>query len=165
VNIDGVGKDNPRLVGFGGAIRDEQGQIHMIFHGHLWKATKNMVGLMELEQCLEILVHSNPHNVIIEADSELIIRVAKKISNGTSPTKVSEHWNLLQAFYRIQYHLRTLKTISFVHVKRKANMLAYRLANEGVRRRDRYSRYAWDSLPAGKLQGDYLCQATQDMGL
>lgn len=33
-------------------------------------------------------------------------------------------------------------------------MLADRLANEGVTNRDRDSRYAWDSLPLGKLWED-----------
>lgn len=44
-------------------------------------------------------------------------------------------------------------------------MLADRLANEGVTNRDRDSRYAWDSLPTGKLWEDCLCQVTQDMEL
>lgn len=38
VNIDGASKGNPGLAGFGGVIRDEQGQIKEIFHGHLGKA-------------------------------------------------------------------------------------------------------------------------------
>lgn len=77
----------------------------MIFHGHLGKATNNMAELMALEQCLEILVNSSSHNVIIEANLELIIKAAKKISNDTSPDKVSKHWKLLQVFYRIYSHL------------------------------------------------------------
>ena len=56
VNIDGAFKGNPGLAGFGGVIRDEQGQIKEIFHGHLGKATNNMVELMALEKCLAILV-------------------------------------------------------------------------------------------------------------
>eukprot|EP00253_Pinus_taeda_P023753 PITA_23753 len=68
VNIDGASKGNPGLAGFGGAIRDDQGKIKKIFHGHLGKATNNMAELMALEKCLEILVDSNSHNVIIEAD-------------------------------------------------------------------------------------------------
>lgn len=32
-------------------------------------------------------------------------------------------------------------------MKKKANMLADRLVNEGVINKDRDSRYAWDSLP------------------
>jgi len=165
VNIDGASKGNLGFGGFGGAIRDEEGQIKKFFHGHLGKATNNMAELMALEQCLEISLDSNLHNVIIEADSELIIRAAKKICNGTSLDKVSKHWRLLQVFHYIQSHLQTLKTISFVHVKRKANMLADRLANEGVTNMDRDSRYAWDLLPLGKLLEDCLCQADKDMEL
>lgn len=108
-----------------------------------------MAELMALEQCLEILLNSNSHNVIIEVDSELIIRAAKKICNGTSPNKVSKHWRFLQVFHRIHSHSQTLETISFVHVKRKANMLASCLANEGVTNMDSNSRYARDLLPPG----------------
>lgn len=116
-----------------------------------------MAELMALEQFLEILVDSNSHNVIIEENSELIIRAAKKICNGTSPDKVSNHWKLLQVFHYIYSHLQTLKIFIFVHVKRKANMLADRLANKGVTNRDIDSRYAWDSLPTRKLWEDFLC--------
>lgn len=50
-----------------------------------------MVELMALKQRLEILVDSSSHNVIIEVDLELVVIEAKKISNGTSPDKVSKH--------------------------------------------------------------------------
>jgi len=76
VNIDKASKGNPGLAGFGGVIRDEKGQINKIFHGHLGKATNNMAELMAQEQGLKILLASNVHNVIIEVDSELIIREA-----------------------------------------------------------------------------------------
>jgi len=82
VNIDGASKGNPGLASFGGVIRDERGQIKKTFHRHLGKATNNMVELMALGQWLEILVDSDSHNVIIEVDSKLIIRAAKKICNG-----------------------------------------------------------------------------------
>ena len=68
VNIDGASKGNLGLAGNGGVIRDEHGRIKEIFHGHLGKATNNMVELMALEQCLEIFVDSSSHNVIIEVD-------------------------------------------------------------------------------------------------
>lgn len=163
VNIDGASKGNPGLAGFGGVIRDEQGQIKKIFHGHLGKATNNMAELMALEQCLEILVDLDSHNVIIEADSELIIRAAKKICNGTSPDKVSNHWRLSQIFHHIYSHLQILKIVSFVHVKIKANMAADRLVNEGVIKKERDTRYIWELIPPGKLLEDCLGQAAKDM--
>ena len=83
------------MAGFGGVIRDEKGRIKDIFDSILGTATNNMVELMALEQCLEILIESNSHNVIIEADLELVINVAKNICNGKAPGKVSKHWRLL----------------------------------------------------------------------
>lgn len=46
---------------------------------------------MALEQCLEFLIQSNSQNVIIEADLELVINAAKRISNGTGLEKVKKH--------------------------------------------------------------------------
>ena len=62
-----------------GVIRDERGCIKIIFHSNLGKATNNMVELMALEQCLKILRDSNLHNIIIEADSEFIINLVKRM--------------------------------------------------------------------------------------
>jgi len=121
-----------------------------------------MAELLALDECLEIPVEANLQNVIIEANSDLIIRVAKKIQNGTSPDKVSKHWKLLHIFHRIHSHLQTLKTIRFVHVRRKENMLSDRLANEGVANKDKDSRHAWELLPKGKLREDCFILATKD---
>ena len=54
-NIDGASKGNSSIDGFGGVLRDENGSILFIFHCHLGRATNNMVELMALKQCLEIL--------------------------------------------------------------------------------------------------------------
>ena len=94
-NIDGASKGNPGRASYGGVIRDENGDIKFIFHSHLGNATNNMVELMALEQCLETLIDSNLHNAIIEADSELVINVDKKICNEMALGKVSKHWRLL----------------------------------------------------------------------
>lgn len=90
-NRDGASKGNPRIVGYGGVVRDEQGYTKIIFHSHLGKATNNMVELMALEQRIEILIDSNLHNTIIQVDSQLIINLVKKICNGSTPEKVSKH--------------------------------------------------------------------------
>eukprot|EP00253_Pinus_taeda_P010632 PITA_10632 len=128
-NIDGASKGNPGTVGFGGALRDENESILFIFHCHLGRATNNMAELMALEQCLDFLEQDNRQNVIIEANSELIINSVKRISCGTEPKKVSKHWRLIQVFQRIQLHLLCLRTVSFNHVRRTANKLADILAN------------------------------------
>jgi len=121
-----------------------------------------MVELMDLEQCLEILMDSNSQNFIIEANLELITRATKKICNGSSLDKVSKQWRLSQVFHRIYTHLQAQRNVSFIHVKRKANMLADHLANEGVINKERDTRHVWEMLPPGKLLEDCLCQAAKD---
>lgn len=88
VNINGSSKGNPGEVGFGGAIRDLEGHIKYIFHGHLEKGNNNIVELLALDQCMEIPGEANLQNVIIEANSELVVKVSKKIQNGASLDKV-----------------------------------------------------------------------------
>eukprot|EP00253_Pinus_taeda_P003909 PITA_03909 len=146
-NIDGASKGNPGMAGYGGVIRYEQGFIKAIFHSHLGKATNNMANLMALEQCLEILRDSNLHNTIIEADSELIINLIKKICNGLTSDKVSKHWRLLQVYQLIQSHLHTMRTLSFINVRRTTNKLADILANEGVLCAKSNKRYDWIGTP------------------
>ena len=91
-----------------------------------------MAELMALEQCLEFLKQDNCLNVIIEADSELIINSVKRISCGIVSEKVSKHWRLIRVFQRIQGHPQGLRTVSFNHVRRKANKLVDILTNQGM---------------------------------
>jgi len=92
-----------------------------------------MAELMAMESCLEILLKYNIQNVIIEADSKLVINSVKRINVGTAPEKILEHWWLLQVYQRIQVHLRMLRTLRLVHVHREANKVADWLSNEEVR--------------------------------
>lgn len=48
-----------------------------------------MAELMAMELCLEILLKYNIQNVIIEADSELVINSVKRINVGTALEKIS----------------------------------------------------------------------------
>lgn len=48
INIDGASKGNPGMAGFGGVIRNEQGCIKDIFHGHLGTTTNKISKLMAL---------------------------------------------------------------------------------------------------------------------
>jgi len=89
INIDGASKGNPGMAGFGGVIRYERGCIKDIFYSHPSIATNNKAELMALEQCLEILIEANSHNVIIEVDSKMVIKEVKQLCNRKSPEKVS----------------------------------------------------------------------------
>eukprot|EP00253_Pinus_taeda_P024480 PITA_24480 len=123
-NIDRASKGNLGEAGYGGVLRDDEGNIQVIFHSYLGKATNNMAELMAMELCLEILLRYNIQNVIIEADSELVINSVKRINVGAAPEKISKHWQLLQVYQRIQAHLIMLRTLRLVHVRREANKVA-----------------------------------------
>jgi len=92
-----------------------------------------MAELMAMELCLEILLKYNIQNVNIEVDSELVINSVKRINVGVALEKISKHWRLLQVYQIIQTHLRMLRTLRLVHVRREANKVANWLANERVR--------------------------------
>ena len=68
-NIDEDSKGNLGEAGYGGVLRDEEGNIQIIFHSYLGQATNNMAELMAMECFLEIPFKYNIQNVIIEADS------------------------------------------------------------------------------------------------
>lgn len=145
-NIDGASKGNPGLAGFAGVLRDDPGSMISLFHGHLGKATNNMAKLMAFEQCLEFLIQNNCQNFIVEADSELVINAAKRISNGTGPEKVTKHWRLTQVLHRIQVHLHELRTLKFIHVRREAKKLMDILANQGVSCKDNITLRKWSTM-------------------
>lgn len=48
-----------------------------------------MAELMVMEQCLDLLKRCKYYNVIIEADSELVINSVKRINCGSELEKVS----------------------------------------------------------------------------
>ena len=121
-----------------------------------------MAELMAMKHCLEILGDSNLHNTIIEADSELIINSDKRIGNGSVLEKVSRHWRLLQVYRRIQSHLQTMRTLSFIHVCRTANRLVDILANEGVLCSKSNIKYEWIRTPQGCLWEECSKQAALD---
>lgn len=78
-NTDGASKGKLGMVGYGRVIRDEKGNIVVIFHSHLGNATNNMVELLAIKKSLDILRDLNMSNTIIDVESELTINSIKKI--------------------------------------------------------------------------------------
>eukprot|EP00253_Pinus_taeda_P024910 PITA_24910 len=161
-NVDGASKGNPDTAGHGGVLRDDKENILFIFHGHLGKATNNMAEILAMEHCLEFLLQHNQHNVIVEANSDLIINSAKKIIRGTAPEKVSKNWRLILIFQRIHNHLQGLRTITFKHVRRTANKLADLLANQGVNCTEEKFATKWQELTQLSLKAKFHDQVEED---
>jgi len=161
-NIDGASKSNPATAGYGGVLRDEDGKIIFALHCHLGHASNNMVELMVLKQCLELLKLNNSSNVLIEADSEISINAVKKISYGTARERVSKRWRLIQVHQRIQKHLQSLRMVSFNHVWQKANKLADLPANLGVTNPNCRVEMKWQEMPTSRLKALCETQAAED---
>lgn len=121
-----------------------------------------MAGLMAMEHYLELLVQSNRHNVMIEAYSELIINLVKKISWETKLEKASRNWRLIQVFQWIHNHLQSLRTFSFKHVRIKATKLADLLANQGVISKENRVTISWLELHQNRLKENFHDQADDD---
>jgi len=56
-----------------------------------------------------------------------------------------------------------MRRASLIHVRRKSNMLAHHIANEGELCKEIYSSYAWDSTPLWNLWEDCQRQAEKYM--
>jgi ribonuclease HI len=132
LNFDGAVKGNPGVAGAGGVIKDNGGTIIRIYTRNMGNSTKNADEFGALERGLKILSRERMTNTIVEGDSTLVINTKKRLQNGTRVGKVQRHWRLEHSLYKIQEHLRTLNTMELCMVRRLANELTDRLANEGV---------------------------------
>jgi ribonuclease HI len=116
----------------GGVIRDSDGNVIWLYVGSLGNSTNNAMEFGALDLGLEILRRERMTNTIVEGDSNLVINTTKRLQNGTRVGKVQRHWRLALSLQKIQEHLKTLNIVELRWVRKSANGLADRLANEGV---------------------------------
>lgn len=121
-----------------------------------------MAKLMASKQCLDLLKLNHSSSVLIEVNSEISINVLKKISYGTVPEGVSKQWRLIQVYQRIHKHLQCLWTVSFNHVRRRANKVADLLANQGVINSECRIKMKWQEMPPSRLKAICEAQAIED---
>ena len=65
-------------------------------------------------------------------------------------------------YQRIQKHLQSLRTVSFNHVRQKANKLTDLLANLGVTNPNGRVEMKWQEMPTSRLKALYEAQAIED---
>ena len=82
LNFDGASKQNSGIVGYGGAVRNHTGAIHLIYHGNLGVNTNNNVELIALIQGLTLAGRYRLLPLVVEGDSEIIIRLIRKLQMG-----------------------------------------------------------------------------------
>lgn len=79
LNFDGASKGNPGNTGYGGAIRNSQGNPLTIFYGSICWNTNNAAELEGLWRGLTIAQAQRYTPIIVEGDSQIIINMVLKI--------------------------------------------------------------------------------------
>eukprot|EP00253_Pinus_taeda_P020461 PITA_20461 len=134
LNFDGASKGNPGLTGYGGAVRNHQGQVLKVFFGSIGWNTNNVAELEGLWRGLFMAQRERLSPLIVEGDSQLLINMAIKIQQGTEAQKVSRSWRMVTRLELLQSWLKDNKAITFNHIRREGNKLADIMANIGVDR-------------------------------
>jgi ribonuclease HI len=101
-------------------------------------------------------------NAIVEGDSMLVINTVRKLQNGTRMGKIQRHWRLAHSLQKIQEHLQTGITVELRWVRRSANGLADRIANEGVDKEGPELDTIWSNIPNGQFRTDCTQLAAKD---
>jgi hypothetical protein len=100
------------------------------------------VELKGLLRGTQATIDNHFHNLIVEGDSQIIIRIIMKILHGEHPRKISPSWRLLGLLEEFGALLRPNLSIIPSHVKREVNNIEDFPANEGVARER--ERIYWD---------------------
>jgi ribonuclease HI len=130
--------------------------------GHLGHDTNNSVELWGLIRGIQLASDLNLTHLIIEGDSKIIISLAAKIINGTDPEKITPSWCLLGPLNNLQALLCPSLTLITSHIRREANKVAEKLANEGVASQTRGYPYQCTTSSASQLLIQCREMALQD---
>jgi ribonuclease HI len=125
VMVDGAARGNPGQAGCGAAIYDENGVLVKELSRYLGRATNNVAEYEALLMGLEAVLHFGRKNIIVQSDSELLVRQL----NGQYRVKDEK---LKVLFERAMALLRQFGSYRIIHVRREFNKLADRLANQGI---------------------------------
>ena len=94
--------------------------------------TKKSTDIWGLIRGIELASELNLQPLIIEGDSKVIITLVTKIINGMDLKKITPSWLLLGPLSLLQDFLCPIFTLVTSHIRREANKVAKKLANEGV---------------------------------
>ena len=147
LNFDGASRGNPGEAGFGGILRNHEGNPLKIYYGYIGWDTNNSAEMEGLWQGLMIAKNLSLHPLIVEGDSQILINMATRIQNGAQARKVASSWRLEARLNNIELELRTNRVISFHHTKREGNKVADLLANIGVENKQTLSSGLTDIIP------------------
>ena len=125
LETDGASRGNPGLAGAGIIIKDERGRKLESLHSFLGVTTNNQAEYQALIQGLEAVSRHNPDAVLVQMDSELVV----KQMNGQYRVRSPE---IVPLFTQAVELVTTLPDVSFVHIPRERNRGADRLSNLAI---------------------------------
>jgi len=123
--IDGGARGNPGPAGYGVRIENAVGEVIAELHGGLGVATNNVAEYNGLLAALQWAVDHGEHDVLVRADSELLVRQMR------GEYKV-RHPGLQPLYVRARQLVMELGKVRFEHVRREHNKEADRLSNLGM---------------------------------
>jgi len=165
LNFDGAAKGNPSPAGFGGVIKRHTGEAVRVYYGTIGKDTNNAAELEGLWKgiCLAEQHHFFP--LVVEGDSLILIEAAKRIQAGTKAVKIATSWRLLSRLEYLEEKLHNPLNITFQHVRRTANQVADRMANQGVSQSKPYFSGSLDMVDDAQLKQDCINLVQKDLPL
>jgi probable phosphoglycerate mutase len=140
VYIDGGARGNPGPAGYGARVEDAAGNLIAELYGGLGVATNNVAEYNGLLAALKWAVDNNEQDVLIRADSELLVKQMR----GEYKVK---HPGLQPLYVRARLLVMELRDVRFEHVRREKNKEADRLSNLGM---DEAERMLKESATSGQ---------------
>ena len=138
--IDGGARGNPGPAGYGARVEDADGNLIAELYGGLGVATNNVAEYNGLLAALKWAVDNNEQDVLIRADSELLVKQMR----GEYKVK---HPGLQPLYVRARLLVMELGDVRFEHVRREKNKEADRLSNLGM---DEAERMLKESATSGQ---------------
>ena len=123
--IDGGARGNPGPAGYGVRLENAAGEVLAELHGALGIATNNVAEYNGLLAALQWAVDHGEREVLIRADSELLVKQMR------GEYKV-RHPGLQPLSVRARLLAAELDSVRFEHVRRELNKEADRLSNLGM---------------------------------
>jgi ribonuclease HI len=125
---DGAARGNPGPAGAGIYITDADDQVLVEKAIYLGEATNNVAEYQALLLGLELVLQLSPQRLLIQMDSELIVRQLSGRYRVKSP-------HLIPLYDRVRTLLASFKIARVVHIPREKNREADRLSNQAIDRR------------------------------
>ena len=126
LQFDGASKGNPGICGAGFVIYRDNTTIERGYAMMSLKNTNNFAEYSALLLGIKKVIELEIKDIIVEGDSELIIKQLNKVYDVKSP-------NLLPIYDKIIEELMFFDSFKFKHIKRGKNVLADKLANHAIK--------------------------------